>query len=282
MQKTTGFIGAGNMAEAIIAGMTGTGLFMADSIIACDKSKERLISLEEKYGIRISESNRDVFLKSNIVILAVKPQNMKEVLEEIKPDQKVCDRKIIISIAAGIKTGFIEKILFSGIDENQKNLFAVSRTMPNTPGLAGAGITGICFNSSMSEEDIQTVRNIFGSIGKIIPCSEDAMDAVTAMTGSGPAYVFYFIESMMEAGKKLGFTEEESLFLAIETVKGSVKLMESSSESPEILRKKVTSPGGTTEAGIGKMESCGVKKGIVEGVLAAAERSAELSRILEG
>lgn len=280
MQKTIGFIGSGNMAEAIIAGLTRAGLYKADCIIASDKSGERLGHLEKNFNIKTSDSNRTVFLESSIVILSVKPQNMKEVLEEIKPDASISEKKIIISIAAGIKTDLIEKIIYSCIDEKNRILFPVARTMPNTPGLAGAGMTGICFNSAMSEEDARTVTGIFESMGKTLVCSENEMDAVTAMSGSGPAYVFYFMESMIEAGKKLGFTDDASLLLAIETVKGAVKLMESRNESPESLRKKVTSPGGTTEAAIGKMESSGVKIGIIEGILAASERSGELSQLL--
>jgi len=280
MNTKIGFIGSGNMAEAIMAGMVKTGLCKADYIIASDKSKERVDYLNKSIGVKSAESNRDVFEASEIVILSVKPQNMKEVLEEIKPGTSASEKKIIISIAAGIQISFIEKILYSDLEKKQEKLFSVSRVMPNTPGLAGAGMTGICFNSNVSDIDAESVKNIFGSMGKTLICSESDIDGITAMSGSGPAYVFFFMESMISAGKELGFSEEASLLLTMETIKGAVKLMETQNEAPESLRKKVTSPGGTTEAAIKHMESSGVKTEIIKGIIAASEKSKELSRVL--
>lgn len=280
MKTKIGFIGSGNMAEAIMAGLIKTEICKADYIIASDKSQERIEYLGKSFGIKAATSNREVFENSEIIILSVKPQNMKEILEEIKPGKSADKKKIIISIAAGIQMGFIEKILYSDLAKSQEKLFPVSRVMPNTPGLAGAGMTGICFNRSISDIDSETVKNIFGSMGKTLICSESEMDGITAMSGSGPAYVFFFMESMISAGKELGFSDEASLLLTLETFKGAVKLMEIQNEAPEILRKKVTSPGGTTEAAIRQMESSGVKTEIIKGIMAASERSKELSKLL--
>lgn len=282
MKKTIGFIGSGNMAEAIISGLLKTGLYQPDSIMAFDKSSERLDYLVRQLGIIALKSNREVFENSGLVILSVKPQNMKEILEEIKPGADSSEKKIIISIAAGIQSTFIESILYSNIDKDKQSLFPVARVMPNTPGLAGAGMTGISFNSQIEDRDAETIRGIFGSMGKTLICNEEEMDAITAMSGSGPAYVFYFMESMISAGIELGFNEKDSLLLTLETIKGAVKLMETQAESPESLRRKVTSPGGTTEAALKEMESAGVKKGIIRGITAASNRSKELSSILCG
>lgn len=280
MKTEIGFIGSGNMAEAIMAGIIKTGLCKAECIIASDKSKDRIDYLGKSLGIKAASSNKEVFKTSEVIILSVKPQNMKEILEDIRPEANTSEKKIIISIAAGIQISFIESVLYSNIEKKNEKQFPVSRVMPNTPGLAGAGMTGICFNRNISDMDAETVKNIFGSMGKTLICSESDMDGITAMSGSGPAYVFYFMESMISAGKKLGFSDDESLLLTMETIKGAVKLMETQNEAPESLRKKVTSPGGTTEAAIKHMESAGVKTEIVNGIIAASSRSKELSKLL--
>lgn len=282
MKKIIGFIGSGNMAEAIMTGIIGTGLCTGETIIASDKSPERMEYLTKKIGIHTTQSNKDVFDKSDIIILSIKPQNMKEALEDIKPCPETRGKKIIISIAAGIRISFIEDMIYSSIGKESLNLFPIARVMPNTPGLAGSGMTGICFNDLMEDQDSETVKSIFASMGKTLICREDEMDAVTAMSGSGPAYVFYFMESMLSAGRKLGFTDENSLLLTMETIKGAVRLMETQKETPETLRRKVTSPGGTTEAAIKAMEAAGVMDGIIKGIISASERSRELSFILCG
>lgn len=282
MKKIIGFIGSGNMAEAIMAGLIGTGLCSGESILASDRSPERMEYLARKIGIRTTQSNKDVFDKSDIIILSIKPQNMKEALEDIKPCPETRGKKIIISIAAGIRVSFIEDMLYSSISKENRHLFPIARVMPNTPGLAGAGMTGICFNDLMEDEDSETVKSIFASMGKTLICREDEMDAVTAMSGSGPAYVFYFMESMISAGRKLGFSDESSILLTMETIKGAVRLMETQEETPESLRRKVTSPGGTTEAAISMMEASGVMDGIIKGIISASEKSKELSAVLCG
>lgn len=278
--KKIGFIGAGNMAEAIIKGLIKNGTCKPEWIFVADKSDERIEYIKRTTGVTSLGCNKDVFDSSEIVVLAVKPQTMGEILDEIRPDNSCESRKIIISIAAGIRTDFIENKIYSSIEKGKTHLFPVSRVMPNTPGLAGAGMTGVCINSTMSDQDASLVTGIFTSMGKTIICKESEMDAVTAMSGSGPAYVFYFMESMINAGKTLGFSDEASRLLTIETFKGAIKLMETQNEAPESLRKKVTSPGGTTEAAIRHMENKGVKAEISRGIIAAAERSDELSRAL--
>lgn len=273
LDKNIGFIGGGNMAEAIAGGMIQAGVCAAEQIWASDISAARLDYLARTYGIHASDDNYAVFDECGIVVLAVKPQIMDAVLTDIAEkcgagDVAETDR-LIVSIAAGIPIAFIESRL-------GKNL-PVVRVMPNTPALALSGMTGMSVNANVSEQDRRNARTILESIGRVIELDEQYLDAVTAVSGSGPAYVFYFLEAMMAGAVALDLSAEDAAALTLETVKGAVALMEARGEAPEELRHKVTSPGGTTEAALKVMTGAGLDKTIAAAMKAARDRARELS-----
>ncbi|MBF0117319.1 MAG: pyrroline-5-carboxylate reductase [Desulfobacterales bacterium] len=277
--KKIGFIGAGNMGEAILAALIKTKLSQSNNLYITDISKERIGFIKDTYSISALDDNSKLFLECDIIILAVKPQQMKVVLSEIqKTINKIKNRKIVISIAAGFTIKNIENILYSRIDEITRSMLPVVRVMPNTPALVLAGISGMSANRFACKEDVYLSKLILGSMGKVIEFEEEKLDAVTALSGSGPAYVFYLMESMIEAGIKLGFEPLDAALLTTETLKGAVKLMEEKGEPPWSLRAKVTSKGGTTEAAFKILEAYDVKQIIIDAVNAAHNRSKELSK----
>ncbi len=278
--KKIGFIGAGNMGEAIIGALIQAGIFSSSMIYASDASKERLDIMKKTYGINVTDDNIRLFSESNIVILAVKPQQMNQVLSDIASDKnyQIKNRKLIISIAAGIPIKKIENLLYSPLENHVRENLPIVRVMPNTPALVLAGMSGMSSNSYANSQDIQMTHTILKSMGKVLEFKEDDLDAVTALSGSGPAYVFYLIESMIEAGIKVGLKPDEASVLTIATLEGAVKLIKERNESAQELRRKVTSPGGTTEAAIKVMEKNSVKQSIIAAIEAATLRSRELKK----
>jgi pyrroline-5-carboxylate reductase len=248
-------------------------------IYATDINKERLVFLESSYGISYLTDSIELFSTCDIIILAVKPQQINQVLSQIssQKDYKVHSRKLIVSIAAGISLKKIEDSLYAPLDEKSRTNLPVIRVMPNTPALVLAGMSGMSANRYASGDDLKIVRSILEAMGKVIEFNEEDLDAVTALSGSGPAYVFYFIEALIEGGIYAGLEPNDAALLAITTLKGSVKLMEELRESPEVLRGKVTSPGGTTEAALAVLNKYEVKQNIIEAIAAATRRSKELS-----
>lgn len=275
----TGFIGSGNMAEAIAGALLQSDIIDASMMMVCDTDPDRLNHMKSVYNISVTESAPEVFKSCDIVILAVKPQVMDTVLASVtgSDDYAVPRRKLIISIAAGISISTFEKALYSALDDTSSANLPVIRVMPNTPSLVLEGMSGICANRHANRADLDIATQILESMGSVVTFEENQMDAVTAVSGSGPAYFFYIIESMVEAGKELGLSSDESLTLAVKTMKGAAKLLEESSESPETLRRKVTSPGGTTEAAIRVLDENHVGTGFKKALKAAAARSKELS-----
>ncbi len=280
LNSNIGFIGAGNMAEAIINGLLQSGVSRPEHLIASDVSVSRCAYMAERYGVQIGENNVSVFNRCEIIVLAVKPQHMNEVLEGIARDSNyaVTDRKVVVSIAAGVPLQRIEGRLYAALDEEERSKLPIVRVMPNTPALVQAGMAGMAGNRYAKKEDLKRVRAVLEAIGKVIEFDEVSLDAVTALSGSGPAYLFYLVESLVAAGKTLGLTEADSLVLTLETIKGAVKLIEETGEPAGLLRKKVTSPGGTTEAAFKVLEGNRVKEVIIEALQAAANRSRELSK----
>ncbi len=278
LEREIGFIGAGNMGEAIIGALIRSGVSDPGMINISDVSVKRIELLGKKFGINTIEDNVKLFNKCQVIVLAIKPQQMNQVLLQIA--EKLCslgEKKLVISIAAGIPMKKIEDILYASLkNESQKNI-PVVRVMPNTPALVLSGMAGMCGNRYATDEDIIITRRILEATGDVIEFREEEMDAVTAMSGSGPAYVFYLVESMIDAGIKLGFDPADASVLTLKTLKGALKLMEESSDTPEELRKKVTSPGGTTEAAFKVLEKYNVKESVVEAIKAAADRSRALS-----
>lgn len=276
----TGFIGAGNMGEAFTGALVKSGIIQPSDVFLGDVNEERLKVLKEAYSINTLNDNSMLFSECDIVVLAVKPQIMPQILSELEtyiekhPPER---RKLIISIAAGITMKKIEDALYSKIDESIAQNMPVIRVMPNTPALVLSGMSGMCANRYASEDDLEITRDILKTIGDVVEVEEEEMDAVTAVSGSGPAYVFYLIESMIEAGISIGLEPEAASILTQKTIKGAIKLIEEKKESPVDLRRKVTSPGGTTEAAFKVLENNRVKDIIIEAITAAANRSKELS-----
>jgi len=279
LDKKVGFIGAGNMGEAMINGLIKSGLCEPTRIWASDVREARLRQLKDIYKINTTGENTEVFDHVDALILAVKPQHMDEALKGLAATfpHTIKGVKLIISIAAGIPIKRIEGHLYPALDENSKGLLPIVRVMPNTPALALAGMAGMSGNQYAREADLSDARTILEAIGKVIEFDEEDLDAVTALSGSGPAYIFYVIESLVEAGAGLGLRPSHALTLTLETIKGSVKLVEETGEAAASLRKKVTSKGGTTEAALRVLESHRVKERLMQAIHAAAQRSKELS-----
>jgi len=261
-----GFIGGGNMAEALIKGIRDKGQGAREELIVAEPREDRRRYLEQTYRTKTTSSNKEVASSCNIIILAVKPQNMEAVLDEIIPD--ITEEKTVISIAAGITLGFLSSKLKTG---------KLIRVMPNTPALVQKGMTVMSLCECFSDTDMATVREIFMSIGELIVLPEKYMDAVTAVSGSGPAFVAFFIEAMIEAGKKLGLSEDNAFTLAVQTAIGTAKLLETGM-TPSKLREMVTSPGGTTAAGLNVFKDKGLTDIISAALTAAKNRAEELGR----
>jgi pyrroline-5-carboxylate reductase len=259
------FIGAGNMAEAIVAGIIGNELVGADDICVADISAERLELFESGYGARTSSDNAAAVADADVVVLSVKPQVFPTVWPalagSLRPDA------LVISIMAGIPAARIAG----------DQPIRVVRVMPNTPALVGEGAAGIAAGDYATEADLTVARTLMSAVGAAVVVKEADLDAVTALSGSGPAYVFYLLEAMLEAAEQMGLDAGVSRELALATVGGAASLMRATGETAETLRKKVTSRGGTTEAAINTLENRGVKDAIVAALLAAQARSKELA-----
>ena len=263
-----GILGSGNMAEAIARGVVRSGLLLSDQIYAADPSPQRRAVFSEELGIRTTAENREVAREARMLLLSVKPQQMKDVLAAIGPVAR--PDALFISIAAGISSRFIEEHL--GDNQNWR----VIRTMPNTPMLVGEGMVALARGRHATEADAAEARKLFEAAADVIEVAEDKLDAVTGVSGSGPAYFFYLVEQIISAGCELGLSAEESRKLAIKTCAGAARMLATSSDSPAELRRKVTSPGGTTQAAITHLEQNQVGLRIIEAVKAAARRSREL------
>ena len=271
MPHELAILGAGNMAEAIARGITTTGVLASTQIIASDVSAARRDLFQTQLSIRATQENRDAARDAKTVLLSVKPQQMAEVLAGLatvlRPDA------LIVSIAAGISTAFIERHLGSGAQPRR-----VIRAMPNTPMLVGEGMVAIARGTGASDADLAAARKLFEAAATVIEVDEDQIDAVTALSGSGPAYFFFLVEHMVRAGVEMGLSPEQSHQLATKTALGAAKMLTTSGESPQELRRKVTSPGGTTHAAITHMESKGMPETIVEALKAAHRRGRELGQ----
>ena len=258
-----GFIGGGNMAEAMIKGMISQGM---KDILVSEPSEERRSHLSSNINVITTNSNNDIVSNCKIIILAVKPQIMDTVLDEIQ--ETVTEEHTVVSIAAGIKLDHLSSKL------KTKKLI---RVMPNTPALVQEGMSVISLCECFSDNSITVVRNILMSIGKVITLPEKHMDAVTALSGSGPAFIALFVESMVEAAKTIGLNDSDALTLAVQTVLGTSKLLDTGMD-PVRLREMVTSPGGTTAAGLAVFDEKGLRDTVKDAIIAAKNRSEELGR----
>lgn len=269
-----GLIGTGNMAEAMISGLLKKNsrrqsTLKASEIFGFDLNPKRLQFIKKKYKIKTTKSITELIKKSNVVILAVKPQNIQLALEEISYSVK--KNHLIISIAAGITTRTIEKIIGSHV--------RLIRVMPNTPALIGKGMSAYYLNKNTKPSDKKVAEKILSSIGNCLELkNEKLLDTVTAISGSGPAYVFTFIDALIKSGLKLGLKEKDAKTLASQTVLGAASLLQESHDKTHELIQKVSSKGGTTEAGLKKLKQEGFYKVIDSCVKAAHKRSKELSQ----
>ena len=260
-----GFIGGGNMAEALIKGLLA-GAFPAERIMAAEPSLPRREHLAEAYGIELAESNLDLMERSDLVVLAIKPQIVVEVLEEVAGVYE--NSKLIVSILAGVTTASIEKF-FQGAPR-------VVRVMPNTPALVGEAASAMCPGHHATEEDLAMVRKLLETVGKVQLIDERQMDAVTGLSGSGPAYIYTVIEALADGGVREGLRRDVAHALAVQTVVGAALMVRETGEHPAILRDQVCSPGGTAISGISTLEKNGLRTTLMEAVSASAARSREL------
>jgi pyrroline-5-carboxylate reductase len=272
-QQTLGFIGAGNMAGSLIAGLSADGYAPA-KIWASDLDAEKLDSLASRFGIHTTANNQAVVENSQVLVLAVKPQGLREVALELAPAVQRC-RPLIICLAAGVPMAAIDRWLGGGND--------IVRCMPNTPALVKTGATALYGSDNISSEQRSRAEAVLRAVGLAVWVEREALlDAVTALSGSGPAYFFLFMEAMEEAALKLGLEPGTARLLTQQTALGAARLAIESDESPAELRRKVTSPGGTTERAVGAFEQGGLRGLVLEAMRAAEQRAVELSQELGG
>ncbi len=262
-----GFIGCGNMAEALIKGLLESAAIARSKLLASDISASRRKYIQAKYKVKIVNSNSLVAKNCDVIVLAVKPQNTKQVLADIY--KEINSNKIIISIAAGIKIKYIEKNLPE---------CKILRAMPNAPALAGAGTTALCRSKRAVSKDFDIAKRIFTGAGNVFEVNEKSMDAVTATSGSGPAYFFLFISAMINAAVSSGLDRKTARNLVISTAYGASKLALNTQENTDELIKKVASKGGTTEAALKVFQKRGFSGIVNSAVKAAVKRSKELSK----
>ncbi|AQR67839.1 pyrroline-5-carboxylate reductase [Janthinobacterium sp. LM6] len=262
------FVGGGNMAAALIAGLAGK-LTLGGNIHVIDPHAPALEKLQAQFGVTTASAAGDALRGVDVIVLAVKPQSMRDVAAQLLPFLDGDSAPLILSIAAGIRAADLSRWL--------GDYPAIVRCMPNTPALIGMGITGMVASGGVSAEQKKTADAILRAVGQTVWLDDEAkIDPVTAVSGSGPAYVFYFIEAMQQAAAELGLTPEQGTQLAIATFTGAAQLAANSSEPVSLLRERVTSKGGTTYAALTSMEESGVKAAIVKGIKAAAQRGREM------
>jgi pyrroline-5-carboxylate reductase len=266
MTKTLGFLGAGNMAEALGRGLLHAKVMAPENIIVSDVKLERLTQLHTDHGVRTTADNHELVRQSDVIVLSVKPQVIDKLLDAVGAD--VRPHQLVISVAAGVPLSPIEARLPPGA--------RVVRTMPNTPATVQAGATAIAKGSHATDDDIEIARSLFAAVGRVVALEESLLDAVTGLSGSGPAYVMLMIEALADGGVKVGLHRDTALLLAAQTVYGSAKLLLETGEHPGRLKDMVTSPGGTAIAGLHTLESGGLRRTLIDAVEVATNRSAEL------
>lgn len=260
-------LGAGAMGEALIAGLLQNNLLPPEQIFALGRREERLYELRDRYGVTTA-SSKDAIEKADIIILAVKPKDLKEALYEAKPYTN--ERQLFISVIAGISTDSISQLL--------GHRAPVVRTMPNTSATIGLSATALAPGSTVSDLELQLATAIFASIGIVVQVTEDQLHAVTGLSGSGPAYVYYLVEGMQNAGEQIGLETGVTRSLILHTIIGAAHMLLETMEEPSVLRERVTSPNGTTAAGIRVLEEYKFHDAIISCIKRATERSNEMGK----
>src|SRR5688572_12504106 len=267
MSERIAILGAGKAGEALIAGIISSGWRQPGDIVATARRQEHLDELRERHGIEATLSNKDAIKGATLVVIAVKPQDIEALLGDIAGS--VSTSQMVLSIAAAIPTALIERHLADGVP--------VVRAMPNTPVTVHEGMAGIAPGAHAEEEHLARAEEVLGSVGRTVRVEEGYMDAITAVSGSGPAYFALLAESMIEAGILLGLSREISTDLVVQTMLGTAKLLRDEKMHPVELREAVTSPGGTTIAAIRELEQAGVRAAFLNAIQAAMKRSKELA-----
>lgn len=264
--KRIGFIGAGRMAQALAEGFLKKGVVTPDSLMASDVSAAARERFRAATGAAVTANNLEVVQRQEVIFLAVKPQSMTDLLKELAG--RVSSNQLIVSIAAGVSLAKMESSL--------GNSCRVVRVMPNTPCLVGQGAAAYALGSYATEDDGRLVGDLLSAVGAAVRVEERLMDAVTALSGSGPAFAYVMIEAMADAGVRHGLPRDTACLLAAQTLKGAAEMVLVTGSPPSLLKEQVTSPGGTTIAGLVAMESAGFRGAVFAAVQAAAERSAQL------
>jgi pyrroline-5-carboxylate reductase len=264
-KETIGLIGGGQMGEALVRGMIDSGLVAAGRIMVAEPDEKRRVFLTKTYGIGVTDSAEELSVFASVLILAVKPQIIQPVLAQYKTF--VGNHHLLISIAAGVPIAAIEKVVGAQ---------RIIRVMPNTPALVLAGASALSPNEQASTDDLQLGMDIFSAIGTCVHLPESLLDAVTGLSGSGPGYVFTFIEAMIDGGVLAGIPRPVAEQLVLQTVYGSAKLALETGKPPAVLKGMVTSPGGTTIAGLHVLEEAGMRGAVMTAVDRASKRSKEL------
>lgn len=259
-------LGGGHMAEAIIGGLLAGGISMEKHLVAADISADRRALLEEKYGIGATADNAAAVRGADVVVLAVKPQQAAEVLAGLAG--ALTGKQLLVSICAGLPTAALEQWVPA----------RVARVMPNLPALVRCGVSAICGGARATAQDLDLVEELFTAVGAVVRLPENKMNAVTALSGSGPGYVFAFLEALEANGIAMGIAPATARKMAVETVRGAAVLAAQTGEDPAELRRKVSSKGGTTLAGLAAMEAGGFSAAVAAGMQAARDRAAELAR----
>ena len=266
MSDRVAILGVGVMGETLLSGLVRAGR-PVETLVVGEKRRERAAELRERYGVEVVEDNAQAVRAVDTVAVVVKPQDMADLLAEIAPALR--PGQLVVSLAAGITTAFIEARLPEGV--------AVVRVMPNTPALVDEGMAAISPGSHCDRAHMEMAESLLAATGRVLEVPERQQDAVTAISGSGPAYLFFVVEAMIEAGVHLGLPRTTATDLVVQTVVGSAKLLRETGEHPTVLREQVTSPGGTTAAAIRELEDHKVRAAFLTAMRAACDRSRELS-----
>jgi pyrroline-5-carboxylate reductase len=268
--KTIAFIGAGSMAEALIAGMTKT-LYKSEQIIVTNRSnKERLEYIQNTYHVRAETDKEKAVKEADIIILAMKPKDVVEGITSIA--QAIDKHQLIISVLAGVATETIVSLIGKNV--------AIVRAMPNTSAAIGQSATALALGRYANDNHLAIAKDLFRTVGAVTVVPEEDLHAVTALSGSGPAYIYYMVEAMEKAAKEIGLEQSVAKDLILQTIIGAAEMLKSSAKHPSILRKEVTSPGGTTEAGIKVLENYRYQEAVISCIKRATKRSVELGQSL--
>jgi pyrroline-5-carboxylate reductase len=282
LDRTIAVLGAGNIGSALISGLLAAKALKPEQLVAADVSIPQLDALAKKHKIRVlPAANREAAKDAGVIVLAVKPYLVGAVLDEIHPALR--PEQIVISVAAGVSLGFLESHLTKGKTKSKrepKSAQPIIRAMPNLAMTVHASATALCANQAANEGHRQVAEQIFQSVGTVAWVTEDKMHAVTGLSGSGPAYVYLILEGLIAGGVNMGLPLEIARALAQQTLLGAAKLAQQTGEHPAVLKDRVTTPGGTTIAGLAELERYGVRAALMEAVEAATERSEQLSRKL--